>query len=157
MWKSDLRFLLLVAMNVLKSHMAMPWEWDPFKVTNDLTWTKFFLLTSLFFFFTFIAIEIISLTSPNIMGFVKVKINNFSPTFSTCFLACLLLPQFVFWYVYPMILLSFYWYACVSSAFMSFLAWAGALMSEMPDLSISIVAVNNIDDDDDDDDLHDQV
>ncbi|KAL1532316.1 hypothetical protein AAHA92_32342 [Salvia divinorum] len=148
MWKSDLRFLLLVAMNILKSQ---PWEWDPFEVTDHLTWTKFFLLVSLFFFFTFIAIEIIPLTSPNIMGFVRVQINNSSPTFSTCFLACLLLPQFVFWYVYPVILVSFWWHACVSSAFTSFVAWAGALLSEMPDLSISIVAANT-----GDDELHDQ-
>ncbi|KAL1552644.1 hypothetical protein AAHA92_13415 [Salvia divinorum] len=142
MWKSDVRFVILVAINVLKSHMAMPWEWDPFEVTNDLTWIKFLLLTTLFFFFAFIAIEIISLTSPNNIGFVKVQINSFSPTFSTCFLACLLLPQFLFWYVYPMILLSFWWYACVSSTFVSFLTWVGARVSEMPDLNIVIAAAN---------------
>lgn len=146
MWKSDVRFVILVAINIVKSHVAMPWEWDPFEVANDITWTKFFILASLFFFFSFIAIEIISLTSPNNMGFVKVQINNFSPTFSTCFLACLFLPQFLFWYVYPMILVSFWWYTCISSAFASFVAWVGAVLSEMPDLNISVAAANTGDD-----------
>lgn len=154
MWKSDMRFMIVVAINIVKSHVAMPWEWDPFEVTNDLTWTKFLLLTSLFFFFTFIAIEIIPLTSPNIMGFVKIQINKYSPTFSTSFLACVFLPQFLFWYVYPMILVSFWWYTCVSRAFASFVAWVGAVLSEMPDVNISIAAAN-ADDDDDDDELHD--
>ncbi|KAG8375282.1 hypothetical protein BUALT_Bualt10G0084200 [Buddleja alternifolia] len=60
----DLRFVFLLVINIVKSQTAMPWEWDPFNVVRDLTWTKFWLLTILFLIFSFVSI-LIPLASPN--------------------------------------------------------------------------------------------
>lgn len=79
MWKFDLRFVILLIINIAKSH---PWAWDPFEVTTDFSWIKFWLLTSLMFIFGFIFIGMIPSNSPNnnvSMRVVRIQINNFSP------------------------------------------------------------------------------
>lgn len=156
MGKFDLRYVILVIINIVKSH-ADPWAWDPFEVTTAFSWIKFWLLTPLSFIFGFIFIGILIPNPNNNMRFVTIQINNFSPSLLTCFLASFFTPQSLFWYLYPLILLSFFCCACISAAFTAFVFWIEATLSGVPDLNISITNTNGAGGADDHQDLEPQV
>lgn len=139
MWNIDLRYVLVLVINIVKSHAAMPWEWDPFKLSSDLSWIKLWLLVILLFFFSFVSVQISSTSLKN-LGFFKVRIRNLSPSFVACFMACVLLPQIIFWYVYPLILFMFSCYTRVSTALKSFVRWIQDILSHVPDLNILVTA-----------------
>ncbi|KAL0393824.1 UNVERIFIED_CONTAM: hypothetical protein Slati_4348600 [Sesamum latifolium] len=116
----------------------MPWEWDPFDVASDLTWIKFWILAIFLFIFSFISIAIPFTVPPNNLRHIQVQMKSFSASLLACFLASLLFPQLLFWYVYPMILLFFLCYSCIFNIFRSFIYWDQAILSLAPDLNILI-------------------
>ncbi|KAL0312293.1 UNVERIFIED_CONTAM: hypothetical protein Sradi_5628600 [Sesamum radiatum] len=140
----DLRFAILIVINILKSQTAKPWEWDPFDVGSDLTWIKFWLLTILLFIFSFVSIGIPLVVPPNDTRYIQVQTKRFSPSLLACFLASLFFPQLLFWYVYPIILLFFLSYTCICNVSRSFIYWAQAVLSLVPDLNILITTTSTV-------------
>ncbi|KAL0324063.1 UNVERIFIED_CONTAM: hypothetical protein Scaly_2373400 [Sesamum calycinum] len=68
----DLRFGILVMINILKSQTAKPWEWDPFDVGSDITWIKFWLLAIFLFIFSFVSIGIpLTTVLPNNVRYIQ--------------------------------------------------------------------------------------
>ncbi|KAL2236820.1 UNVERIFIED_CONTAM: hypothetical protein Sindi_0873700 [Sesamum indicum] len=123
----------------------MPWEWDPFDVASDLSWTKFWLLAIFLFIFSFISIAIPTFTvPPNNLRYIQVQMKSFSASLLACFLASLFFPQLLFWYVYPMILFFFLCYSCIFDVSRSFVYWAQAILSLAPDFNILITTTSPV-------------
>ncbi|KAL0330960.1 UNVERIFIED_CONTAM: hypothetical protein Sangu_1641500 [Sesamum angustifolium] len=142
----DLRFGILVMINILKSQTAKPWEWDPFDVGSDITWIKFWLLAISLFIFSFVSFGIpLTTVPPNNARYIQVQMKSFSASLLACFLASLFFPQLLFWYVYPTILSFFLCYSCICNVSRSFVYWAQAILSLAPDFSIWITTTNRVD------------
>ncbi|KAK4435632.1 hypothetical protein Salat_0726700 [Sesamum alatum] len=120
----------------------MPWKWDPFDVANDLPWIKFWLLAIFLFIFSFVFIGI-PLTPPSNLRYIQVEIKSFSASLLACFLASLFFPQLFFWYVYPVVLLSFLCHICIFNVFRNFTYWVQVTSSLMPNMSILITTAIN--------------
>ncbi|CAI9775649.1 unnamed protein product [Fraxinus pennsylvanica] len=145
----DLRYAALPVVNILKSYTAMTWEWDPFGIViGNFTWIKFWLLTSFFFLFSFISIEI-PLTPQVDMGYIRIQLKNYSVSLLVCFLASLFFPQDIFWCIYPTILLLSFCTARISSMWRSFKLSVQLLLPTIPVLNISMTTTTNIDEEPD--------
>ncbi|KAI3523783.1 hypothetical protein L1887_02181 [Cichorium endivia] len=92
----DARYLLLVIMNLMKLATSGPWEWDPFNTFRNLTWIKFCLLALFFFLFTTISIRLSN-------KHVILQFKDVSYLFAVLFVALIVLPQVLFWYLYPLV------------------------------------------------------
>lgn len=131
----DLRYFLILAINMLKfDHVT----WDPFKLVSNPTWFSIGLLITLSLFFSFVSVQ----TSPFLV--FRAQPRNFSPVLLISLVTALILPQFVFWYFYPIILLSST--DCAAAIFVSF---AQSLQARIPTFTIHITHTNSDDDDDD--------
>ncbi|KAG8375286.1 hypothetical protein BUALT_Bualt10G0084600 [Buddleja alternifolia] len=137
----DSRFVLLLVVNVFKSEVATPWKWDPFNLaTTQISFFKWLILAAFSLSFSFIAIGIpYSRPHNNSMRFIRVQIKEFSSCLTISFLASLFMPQILFWYYYPVILLFFLCYTRISNVFRSFVFWIEAV----PDVSIFITATTD--------------
>ncbi|KAL0330077.1 UNVERIFIED_CONTAM: hypothetical protein Sradi_4994400 [Sesamum radiatum] len=141
----DLRFAILMMINILKSQTAKPWEWDPFDVASELTWIKLSLLAIFLLIFSFISIGVpLTTVPPNNMRYIQVQMKSFSASLLAGFLASLFFPQLLFWYVCPMIPLFFLCYAAISNVSRSFIYWAQATLSLAPDFNIWIATTNRV-------------
>ncbi|KAI3493572.1 hypothetical protein L1887_40773 [Cichorium endivia] len=92
----DARYLLLIVMNLMKLATSRPWEWDPFDTFRNLTWIKFCLLALFFFLFTSTTIRLSN-------KHVILQFRDVSAIFTVSFVALIVLPQVLFWYVYPLV------------------------------------------------------
>ncbi|CAK9152284.1 unnamed protein product [Ilex paraguariensis] len=135
----DLRYALPYVINILKSQVAMPWDWDSFDIMGHLTWVKFSFVFILFITFSSISIGL-PLTCP--VGYIRVQRQDFSAMFTVSFLVSLLCPQVLFWSIYPIILLLFACSSCLLNIFRSLLSCIREFLSTVPDLNIFITATN---------------
>ena len=129
----DLRFLLLIEINILKSFLGNSFNWNAFDTLDHLTWPKIIFLTILVLVFAFTSIKIPLFSEDNTM-FLHIKFGEFSATFAVSFVASLILPQVHYWVAYPiLILLSFY-----STHVLNFFVRVQALPSIIPRLNVSL-------------------
>ncbi|GMP95637.1 hypothetical protein CsSME_00044601 [Camellia sinensis var. sinensis] len=133
----DVRYLVPLGINMLKSHASWPWDWDPFNMLTIPNWPKLGLFFFLFFLFPFAAVEVV-VTCPSNARHIRFRLRNFSVTLVVTVASSLLLPQVVFWYAYPIIVLLCLWYAWLANVFVSFLCWVQAMLSTVPILNIMI-------------------
>ena len=136
----DIRYVVILVVNIIKSQTSMPWDWDPFDLNAHLTWTKFWILSTLFLIFSFTSIRI-PLTCPLHIWHIKVRLGEYSATLVVLFVTSLLLPQLLFWYAYPIIMLLSLYFSWVSNLFGSFVRWVRDNLS-VPDLNIFITATD---------------
>lgn len=141
----DLRYLLLLITNIIKSHIVTPCEWDAFDVATNFTWIKFWLLTLLFFIFAFVSIGIPLHTSTDTnMGYIRVQIKKFSASLTLSYLASIFIPQLLFWYLYPLILLLFSCSASISNLYWTSMFRLQAILATLPDFNLLLIATDNI-------------
>lgn len=138
----DIRYAIILAINIMKSQASIPWDWDPYELMSNLTWSKFWLLFTLFLVFSFTSFKV-PLTCPIDIWHVRVRVRvgEFSTTLVVLMVTSLLLPQLLFWYTYPIIVLLFMCSSWVFKTFKSFLHWARAILVTVPDLNISLSSV----------------
>ncbi|GFZ00853.1 hypothetical protein Acr_14g0004880 [Actinidia rufa] len=136
----DIRYVVILVINIIKSQTSMPWDWDPFDLNGHFTWTKFWILSTLFLIFSFTSIRI-PLTCPLHIWHVQVHLGEFSITLVVLFVTSLLFPQSLFWYVYPIITLHSLCFAWVSNLFGSFVHWARDNLSTVPSLNLFISSI----------------
>ena len=107
----DYKHAILLAINMLKYGVGMPWDWDPFHTISDLTSIKAFVLVILFVIVPFISVKVhVPLTThvapasitTNTSNVVLRRIKELSaPLAVTLMAAAVVLPQALFWYAYP--------------------------------------------------------
>ena len=136
----DIRYVIILVINIIKSQTSMPWDWDPFDLNGYFTWTKFWILSTLFLIFSFTSIRI-PLTCPLHIWHVQVKVGDISTTLVVLFVTSLLLPQILFWCAYPFIVLLSLCFSWVSNLFRNFMLWARDTLSTVPDLNIFITSM----------------
>ena len=92
----DLRFVIPVLLNMLKSFLFSPSDWDPFNLFfHHPTWPKTSLFVFMFLFFPFTSIKIsISNTSAHLIIFER---QSFSMHLTILLLGSIVLPQQLFW------------------------------------------------------------
>lgn len=149
----DLRFAMLFILNILKSQGSNPWDWDPFDtINNNLTWIKFWIICILFLVFSFISIQVpLSPASPTrAAGYVRIQVTHFSPPLMVSFLALLLLPEMLFWYIYPTIMLLFSCTTCVSNVLKNIILSLRAILSAIPYFNVVIAATYTNEESEDD-------
>ena len=104
----DLRSIVLIGINILKSFIGSPSNWDAFDIIGHLTWPNFISLAILILLFTFTSIKIPLFDGDNMM-FLHIQFGEFLATFAVSFVASLILPQAHYWVAYSLLIfLSFY-------------------------------------------------
>lgn len=136
----DTRYAILLVVNIMKSQASVPWDWDPYELMGNLTWSKFWFLFILVLIFSFTSIRV-ALTCPIDIWHIRVRLGEFSTTLVVLLVTSLLLPQLLFWYVYPTIVLLSLCSSRVFNAFKSFLHWGQAVLVTVPDLTVSVSAI----------------
>ncbi|KAK9927753.1 hypothetical protein M0R45_024921 [Rubus argutus] len=115
----DIRHFILLTINMFKNVVGMPWDWDPFNTISKLTWINASLLLILFLVFSFISIKVhvpftlsaepsSASTSSTITTRAEVLLRFgelTAPLAVALMAAALVLPQALFWYAYPIILI----------------------------------------------------
>lgn len=142
----DIRYAVLLAINMFKYGVGMPWDWDPFHTISNLTWMKAFLLAIFFLVFFFISIKVhvpltathstpsttSSTTDAVLLSFVELS----APLAVALMASALVFPQALFWYAYPIIVLS-------SSCFgelKRFANWFHTVLTAIPVLNVIMTA-----------------
>ena len=137
MFDFDARYFVIIAMNLLKLTTNKPWEWDPFDIHNNLTWIKFSILLFFFFFFATTSIRV---TDKHIF----LHFRNVSIAFTISFVALIILPQVLFWYVYPFILFLAYCSQRLCKLMNDIKDWLKAILAAVPDVRIHITAEHDV-------------
>ncbi|XAR70567.1 hypothetical protein NMG60_11027464 [Bertholletia excelsa] len=140
----DIRYFVLIVINMAKSQASMPWDWDPFVIIGDLTWMKFWLLFILSVIFSFFSVKV-PLACPVNAGYMYVRVGEFSCTLFVLLVASLLLPQVLFWYFFPIVLLVSLCSLWFSNMVKSFVDWAQASLSTLPDLNVFVSTITETD------------
>ncbi|KAL7166970.1 hypothetical protein ACSBR2_037600 [Camellia fascicularis] len=135
----DIRYAILLVINMVKSQASMPWDWNPFGLDSHLNWSKFSLLVVLCTLFSFTSIRV-PLACPLNLWHIHVKFGEFSNTLVVLFVSSLVFPQLLFWYAYPIIISISLCSSWVFNMFKSFVQWAKATLSAVPDLNLFISA-----------------
>ncbi|KAD4179752.1 hypothetical protein E3N88_28343 [Mikania micrantha] len=133
MFHFDARYVLLIALNMIKLGTNRPWEWDPFDMFGNLTWVKFSLVAILLLFFASTSVRLQHRQ-------VSLQCRDMSVTFTVSFVALILLPHVLFWYVYPLIPLFSWLSPPVSKLMNNFLDWLKDVLATFPDVRIHITA-----------------
>lgn len=143
----DLRYAIPILINTMikPQSRAMPWDWDPFKISNPQYWTnKPFLLVFLLLFFPFTSIQL-SLpppSSPNDINtnsaLIRFQLGNFSLHLAVSLLGSLIFPQALFWYAYPTILIFAFCYPKLLFFLRRFVGWLNSKLSAFPALNLHI-------------------
>lgn len=117
--------------------VALPWDWDPFRTMDRLTWINscFFLLILTAFSFTSI---VVPHTCPvhGAAGFIRLRIGNFSLPMTLSLMASLIFPQTLFWFIYLILIFAPFWPAWVAH----FLERIRGMASTIPVYEINISA-----------------
>ncbi|KAK9934181.1 hypothetical protein M0R45_021333 [Rubus argutus] len=142
----DIRYAVLLAINMFKYGVGMPWDWDPFHTISNLTWTNACLLLILFLVFSFISIKVhvplttthlTSSTTCSTTNTVLVAFEEVSVPLAVALMAsALVFPQALFWYAYPFIVL-------ISSCFgelKRFANWFHNVLTAIPVLNVIMTA-----------------
>lgn len=128
----DLRIVILLLINILKSFLGKPSNWDAFDTIGHLTWLKLSLLAASFLLFSFTSIKVPMFNSANTEYIhIHIQIGDLSLLFSVSFLACVLLPQIQ------------YWIACAILILLSFLStWVFNFFTRFQDFFSTITVLN---------------
>lgn len=137
---SDVRYIVLVAINLMKT--GMPWDWDPFEAISQPTWIKAWFLFFLFFVFSFTSIKfLLTTTTPsehNNTTKVVVKFGEFDPHLAVALMLGIVFPQVLFWYALFFVLV----FSFCSEWFLNFLrCFNNCLMSLLSTIPIFIVVI----------------
>ncbi|PON53951.1 hypothetical protein TorRG33x02_303960 [Trema orientale] len=118
----DLRYLVLVGVNLLKSQVgAKPSDWYPFN-TSHLYYPNASVLVLLLLLFPLTSMKL-SLTPSNINPSIRFQFGKFSPHIAILLMGSLIFPQEFFWYAYPAILVSALCFPKLLPILKRFLAW----------------------------------
>lgn len=134
----DLRHTILVLVNILKSGIGPPWQWDPFNVvavSHQFTLMEASILLFMFIF----SVTSVKIRARSEQWQICIRVGNFSTTLTLSLLVCLVVPQCVFWYAYPMILLISMNYTWLAKTFNTFLDWLQGMSPSMPVFNIFVV------------------
>ena len=131
----DLSYIVLLAINTLKSQAASPWDWDPYQVLGQPTWLKACLLALLFLVIPFTSIRL-PLNTPSDTRHILLQFGEFNPQLTFALICSILFPQALFWYVYPIIISVFVW----SPWILNFLKWLQGVLTTIPVSNIIIRA-----------------
>ena len=134
----DLRYIILLAINNLKSQAASPWDWDPYQNTwptylaESLPSRPSLPSTSLN----------LNQTPPQYSIWyetytvILLQFGAFNPQLTFALICSVLFPQALFWYVYPIIISVFVW----SPLILNFLKWLQGVLTSIPVSNIIIRA-----------------
>ncbi|KAI3707405.1 hypothetical protein L6452_25895 [Arctium lappa] len=137
MYDFDARYLLLIVMNLMKLATSRPWEWDPFDTFSNVTWIKFSLLV---IFFVFFASTSIHVTNKHLF----LQFRDVSAIFTISFVALIVLPQLLFWYVYPLIPFLSYCSQPLRKLMNGLMEWFEDVIATVPDVRIHITAEHDV-------------
>ncbi|XAR54877.1 hypothetical protein NMG60_11030201 [Bertholletia excelsa] len=144
MYFVDVRYVIPLGINIVKSHVAWPWEWDAFDIVGEPTWAKLWLYGFLLFLFPLVSVEILLTSSPhNAIRHIRLRVGDFSIILMLATLASLFLPQTLFWYAYPIMVLLSFCYIWILHLFATILRWVQANHSRVPILNIIVSTAHN--------------
>ncbi|XAR70565.1 hypothetical protein NMG60_11027460 [Bertholletia excelsa] len=135
----DLRYAVLIVINIVKSHVGAPWDWDPYNIILGLTWSKFWLLSISILFFSFTSIAL-PLNCPLNLSYVSLRFKRFSTSLAILLVASLVFSQVHFWFVYFIFLIfsQSYFFDWLSYVLRGFIQWVQVSSSNIPDLNINL-------------------
>ena len=140
MYHMDLRHTLIFAINMLKSQVgSSTWVWDPFNTIAHPTSTKTFILSLLFLLFPFTCIKVPVACSVD-TGHIIVRLGKFDPYLTVSLVASIVFPQALFWYTYPIIILTSFWSSWLLYVLGCFLSWLQNVLTTIPVINIIISA-----------------
>ena len=136
----DLRHTLLFAINMLKSQVgSSTWVWDPFNTIAHPTSTKTSIISLLFLLFPFTCIKVPIACSVD-TGHIIVRLGKFDPCLTVSLVASIVFPQALFWYTYPIIIMTSFWSSWLLYVFGCFLSWLQNVLTTTPVINIIIRA-----------------
>lgn len=131
----DLRYTVLLAINILKSQVATPGEWDPYQTIRQPTWMKDSFLALLFLVLPFTSIKL-PISTQSATRHILLWFGEFNTQLTVAFIGSILFPQALFWYFYPIIISVFIWYPWL----FNFLKWSHGVLTTIPVCKIIIRA-----------------
>ena len=137
----DLRHTLLFAINMLKSQVgSSTWVWDPFNTIAHPTSTKTSIISLLFLLFPFTCIKVPIACSVDTGHIIIVRLGKFDPCLTVSLVASIVFPQALFWYTYPIIIMTSFWSSWLLYVFGCFLSWLQNVLTTIPVINIIIRA-----------------
>ncbi|XAR54876.1 hypothetical protein NMG60_11030200 [Bertholletia excelsa] len=144
MYYVDVRYVVPLGINIVKSHVGRPWEWDAFDIVGEPTWAKLWLYSFLLFLFPFVSVEILLTSSPhNAIRHIHLRVGDFSIILMLANFASLFLPQTLFWYAYLIMVLLSSCYIWILDLFVTILHWVQANHCRVPILDIIVTAAHD--------------
>ncbi|KAL4602294.1 hypothetical protein ACB092_10G042500 [Castanea dentata] len=135
MCQIDLMHTVLLAINILKSQVATPWDWDPYQTIGQPTWIQASFLSLLFLVFPFTSIKL-PISTQSATRHILLRFGEFNTQLTVAFIGSILFPQALFWYFYPIIISVFIWYPWL----FNFLMWSHGVLTTIPVCNIIIRA-----------------
>ncbi|KAK6783018.1 hypothetical protein RDI58_020814 [Solanum bulbocastanum] len=137
----DLRYLILITVNILKSTLSVSDNWDPFHIfdhrPNYPTFMEF--MNKLFFLLLFsFLFSIIRITIHHPITTIHINSGYFNKSFYILCLASLLLPQMLFWYIFFITIILSSSSSWIFNTCTSFREWIMHIFATIPRFSLFI-------------------